>query len=292
MTSDRWEQINRIYDAAMEIEEKRRASFLDEACREDSELRREVDSLLAMQAQANGFLEKPAVEEVVKAIKEEPPSLLGRKLGPYQILAALGAGGMGEVYKARDTRLDRTVAIKVLPRYLSQRADLRQRFEREARALASLSHPHVCPIHDIGREDGIDFLVMEYLEGETLARRLRKGALPLEQALQYGVEIAQALDEAHRHGVIHRDLKPGNIMLTKTGAKLLDFGLAKQGGTRAPARVDERAQGTAVPGRPFHRIPHRRRHDPGDAGIHGTGAGGRQAGGCTNRYLCAGSSPV
>src|SRR5262245_39447157 len=251
MTSDRWEQINRICEAAVEIEEKKRGSFLDEACREDWELRREVESLLAMQAQADGFLEKPAVEEVVKASKEELPSLLGRKLGPYQILAALGGGGMGEVYKARDTRLNRTVAIKVLPRYLSQRADLRQRFEREARALASLSHPHVCPIHDIGREDGIDFLVMEYLEGETLARRLSKGALPLEQALQYGVEIAQALDEAHRHGVIHRDLKPGNIMLTKTGAKLLDFGLAKQGGTRTPARTDERARGTSVPGKRF-----------------------------------------
>jgi len=149
---------------------------------------------------------------------------------------------MGEVYKAKDSRLNRTVAIKILPRHLSERVDLRQRFEREARALASFSHPHICPIHDIGKEDGIDFLLIEYLEGETLAARLRKGALPLEQALRYAIEIAQALDEAHRHGVIHRDLKPGNVMLTKSGAKLLDFGLAKQGGARAPERVDEGAQ--------------------------------------------------
>jgi eukaryotic-like serine/threonine-protein kinase len=177
MTSDRWEQINRIYDAAAEIEEKKRASFLDEACQEDSELRREVESLLATHARVGGFLEKAAVEEVAKSLKEEPPSLLGRRLGPYQILAALGAGGMGEVYEARDTRLNRTVAIKVLPRYLSQHADLRQRFEREARALASLSHPHICPIHDIGKEDGIDFLVMEYLEGETPSQAIEEGCL-------------------------------------------------------------------------------------------------------------------
>ena len=152
---------------------------------------------------------------------------------------------MGEVYKAKDTRLNRTVAIKILPHHLSERVDLRQRFEREARALASLSHPHICPIHDIGNEDGIDFLVMEYLEGETLAGRLRKGALPLEQAIQVAVEIAQALDEAHRHGVIHRDLKPGNVMLTKSGAKLLDFGLAKQTGGAGAPRTLSNARGSA-----------------------------------------------
>ena len=134
---------------------------------------------------------------------------------------------MGEVYKAKDTRLNRTVAIKVLPRLLSERADLRQRFEREARAIASLNHPNICALYDIGRQDGIDFLVMEYLEGETLSKRLKKGPLPTEQLLRTAIEIATALDQAHRHGVIHRDLKPGNVMLTKAGAKLLDFGLAK-----------------------------------------------------------------
>ena len=148
-------------------------------------------------------------------------------LGPYEIQSQIGAGGMGEVYKARDTRLDRTVAIKVLPAHLADRPEARERFEREARTIAGLNHPHICTLHDIGRQDGIDFLVMEYLEGDTLAARLLRGPLPVEQVLQYAIEIADALDKAHRKGAIHRDIKPGNIMLTKSGAKLLDFGLAK-----------------------------------------------------------------
>ncbi|MGA9883918.1 MAG: protein kinase [Candidatus Acidiferrales bacterium] len=161
----------------------------------------------------------------------------GTKLGPYEILSPLGAGGMGEVYRARDTRLDRTVAVKILPDHLADRAELRERFEREARTIASLNHPHICTLFDIGQHDGTDFLVMECLEGETLAQRLTKGPLPLEQVLQYAIQIADALDKAHRKGVVHRDLKPGNIMLTKTGAKLLDFGLAKlqQGASPATA---------------------------------------------------------
>jgi eukaryotic-like serine/threonine-protein kinase len=153
--------------------------------------------------------------------------LSGKRLGPYEILSAIGAGGMGEVYRARDTRLDRTVAIKVLPTHLADRSELRERFEREARTVASLNHPHICTLYDIGHQDGTDYLVMEYLEGETLAQRLAKGPLPLDQVLQYAIEIADALDKAHRKGVTHRDLKPGNIMLTKSGTKLLDFGLAK-----------------------------------------------------------------
>jgi eukaryotic-like serine/threonine-protein kinase len=162
------------------------------------------------------------------------PILPGRRLGPYEILTAIGAGGMGEVYKARDTRLDRIVAIKVLPAHLAERAKLRERFEREARTIASLNHPHICTLYDTGHQDGIDYLVMEYLEGETLAQRLLKGALPLEQVFKYAIEIADALDKAHRKGVTHRDLKPGNIMLTKSGAKLLDFGLAKLRQEAAP----------------------------------------------------------
>src|SRR6266705_6072235 len=161
----------------------------------------------------------------------------GRRLGPHEILSAIGAGGMGEVYRARDTRLNRTVAIKVLPPHLADRSELRERFEREARTIASLNHPHICTLFDIGQQDGIDYLVMEFLEGETLAHRLQKSALPLEQVLQYAIEIADALDKAHRRGVTHRDLKPGNIMLTKTGTKLLDFGLAKLKQEAAPANV-------------------------------------------------------
>ena len=151
----------------------------------------------------------------------------GTRLGPYEIVSSAGAGGMGEVYKARDTRLDRTVAIKVLPTHLAGRAELRERFEREAKTIASLNHPHICTLYDTGHQDDIDFLVMEYIEGETLAQRLVKGALPIQQVLQYAIEIADALDKAHRKGITHRDLKPGNVMITKSGTKLLDFGLAK-----------------------------------------------------------------
>src|SRR5262245_51223366 len=155
-----------------------------------------------------------------------PPSS-GSRLGPYEIIAPLGAGGMGEVYRARDTRLDRTVAVKVLPQQVSNSPEARTRFEREARAVSALNHPHICTLHDVGTQDGVDFLVMEHLEGETLADRIAKGPLPLDLALRVGREVAEALGAAHRQGVVHRDLKPGNIMLTKTGAKLLDFGLAK-----------------------------------------------------------------
>ena len=155
------------------------------------------------------------------------PLFPGTRLGPYEILAPVGSGGMGEVYRAKDTRLDRTVAIKILPSNLAANPELRQRFEREARAVSSLNHPHICTLFDIGHQDGIDFLVMEYLEGETLAARLAKGPLPPEQVLEYAVEMADALDLAHCQGVFHRDLKPGNVMLVKSGTKLLDFGLAK-----------------------------------------------------------------
>jgi Tol biopolymer transport system component len=161
----------------------------------------------------------------------------GAKLGPHEILSLVGAGGMGEVYKARDTRLDRIVAIKVLPAHLADKPELRERFEREARTIASLNHPHICTLHDIGQQDGIDFLVMEYLEGETLATRLLKGPLPLDQVLRYAIEIADALDKAHRKGVTHRDLKPGNIMLIKSGTKLLDFGLAKLKQAAVPGAI-------------------------------------------------------
>jgi len=159
----------------------------------------------------------------------------GTKLGPYEILSSLGAGGMGEVYRARDTRLDRIVAIKILPDRFSDRPELRERFEREARTIASLNHPHICTLYDIGHQDGTDYLVMECLEGETLADRLAKGPLPLDQVLRFAIEISDALDKAHRKGVTHRDLKPGNIMLTKSGAKLLDFGLAKLRQEASPA---------------------------------------------------------
>jgi len=151
----------------------------------------------------------------------------GARLGPYEIVSRIGAGGMGEVWRARDTRLDRSVAIKILPSHLSDNAGFRERFEREARSISSLTHPNICTLHDVGNDNGIDYLVMEYLEGESLADRLSRGPLPIDEVLRVGVQIAEALDRAHRAGIVHRDVKPGNVFLTKGGAKLLDFGLAK-----------------------------------------------------------------
>jgi len=167
----------------------------------------------------------------------------GARLGPYEIVAPVGAGGMGEVYRAKDTRLGRDVAVKVLPAHMSSSPELRQRLEREAKTISQLSHPHICMLHDVGHQNGTDYLVMEFLEGETLADRLAKGALPVEQALRIGIETAGALDAAHKSGIVHRDLKPGNIMLTKSGVKLLDFGLAKL----AAPTASQVSQATSVP---------------------------------------------
>src|SRR5215470_3499630 len=175
----------------------------------------------------------------------------GTRLGPYEILAPLGAGGMGEVYRARDTRLKRSVAVKVLSSALASDPERRGRFEREAHAIAALSHPHICTIHDIGRENGTDYLVMELLEGETLADRLGRAKarpLPMPDVLRYAIEIADALDKAHRAGIVHRDLKPANIMITKSGAKLLDFGLAKLKAPAVPISMTAIEQATTTGG--------------------------------------------
>ena len=174
----------------------------------------------------------------------------GTKLGPYEIQGPLGAGGMGEVYRAKDTRLDRTVAIKVLPSHLSSDPESKRRMEREAKSISALQHAHICTLHDIGSQDGTDFLVMEYLEGQTLASRLEKGPLPLDQALKIGIDIAEALEKAHQHGITHRDLKPGNVMLTKAGAKLMDFGLAKPN-----VAIASQAVGRFTPSTPTMNLP-------------------------------------
>jgi len=178
---------------------------------------------------------------------------VGQTLGAYEIVALLGRGGMGEVYKGRDTRLNRFVAIKVLSERVANDIELKHRFEREAQTLASLSHPHICPVFDVGQLDGVDYIVMEFLEGQTLAERLEKGALPLDQVLKIAIEIADALDKAHHQGIVHRDLKPGNVMLMKHGAKLLDFGLAKLKSSdqpttlsALPTRADLTAQGAFI----------------------------------------------
>ncbi|HMF07558.1 MAG TPA: protein kinase, partial [Thermoanaerobaculia bacterium] len=171
----------------------------------------------------------------------------GSRLGPYEVLSPLGAGGMGEVWKARDTRLGREVAVKVLPARLSASPELRERFEREAKTISALSHPQICALYDVGREGETEYLVMELLEGETLAERLSGGPLPLEQVLRYGVEMAGALDWAHRQGIVHRDLKPGNVMVTRSGAKLLDFGLAKFAPSSASAAITDLSMQPTTP---------------------------------------------
>ena len=202
----------------------------------------------------------------------------GARLGPYQVLGLVGAGGMGEVYKASDTRLDRTVAIKVLPDHVSADPVRRARFEREAKSIAGLTHPNVCTLHDVGEHAGSMFLVMELLDGETLAHRLEKGPLPIEQALTVATAIADALSAAHRHGIIHRDLKPSNVMLTKSGAKLLDFGLAKLAadGDHAAINFMSATRSAPLTGRRRHR-----RH----LTVHGARTARRQADGCSNRPL-------
>ncbi len=220
-----WQRVKDVFGEARALPEDRRAAYLDDACGADQELRREVESLLSSYQMADDFLERPAAQ-VFDGLAATA-LLEGRALGPYQIGARIGAGGMGEVYQALDTRLGRTVAIKVLPSHLATDPHGRQRFEREARAVAALNHPHISTLYDIGAQDGINFLVMEFLEGETLAARLTRGPVPLAKALEYAAQIASALDKAHRAGIVHRDLKPGNVMLTPGGAKLLDFGLAK-----------------------------------------------------------------
>jgi eukaryotic-like serine/threonine-protein kinase len=232
MTSDRWREIERLYHAALAREPGERAAFLIGACGADEALRREVESLFDYQSRAEGFMEQPAVTgRLASAVRRFAPApapgrLVGRTFGSYDLQALIGAGGMGEVYRAVDTRLNRTVAIKTLPEHLSDDPDRRERFKREARIVSSLNHPHICTLYDVGVQDDIHYLVIEHIEGETLEQRLERGRLPLAQALDYAIQIADALDKAHRRDVIHRDLKPGNVMLTKAGVKLLDFGLA------------------------------------------------------------------
>jgi serine/threonine protein kinase/Tol biopolymer transport system component len=232
MTPERWEQIRDLLDEALQVAPGERAAFLDRQCPDDPSLREEVEKLLAAEELVpSSFLESPAVAQIAAQFVTAPGANIlptGTRLGPYVVQALLGAGGMGEVYRARDTRLDRTVAVKVLPRGVSSDSARRQRFEREARAISALNHPHICTLYDVGSQDGTDYLVMEYLEGETLAARLSRGRLPLELALRYATEVSDALDAAHRRGIVHRDLKPGNIFLTTHGeSKALDFGLAK-----------------------------------------------------------------
>jgi serine/threonine-protein kinase len=230
--SDDWSRVREVFERALALAGAEREAYLAAACGSDPAVRTEVERMLESHDRAAGFLSTPAAAAFASSAR----SLEGQRIGPYQLAARIGAGGMGEVYKARDTRLDRTVAIKVLPPDVVDDPHARERFVREGRAIAALNHPNICALYDVGDASGSGspfYLVMEYLEGETLADRLARGALPMAHALQIGAQIASALDKAHRAGIVHRDLKPGNVFLVRSGgsatptAKLLDFGLAK-----------------------------------------------------------------
>jgi serine/threonine protein kinase/Tol biopolymer transport system component len=229
MSPERWQQIKEVLAAALEREQDQRAAYLNQACAGDDALRQEVESLLAEEKDAEGLLELPAIRIPSRMLDQGPSqSLCGRQLGPYKVLSLLGAGGMGEVYEAHDTKLGRKVAIKVLPASFVNDPERLSRFQREARMLAALNHPNIATIHGLEESGGVHYLVMELVLGETLAERITRGALPIDEALKIGGQIAEALEAAHEKGVIHRDLKPANVKVTPEGrVKVLDFGLAK-----------------------------------------------------------------
>src|SRR5271154_623133 len=221
MTPERWQQIHDVLEKALELAPRERSAFLNQACSSDPSLRQEVDTLLASSDDVRSrFLLQFSGPRVTLTA--------GTKLGEYEVKSLLGSGGMGEVYRARDTRLGRDVAIKVLPAALVNDGDRLRRFEQEARTIAALSHPNILGIHDIGAHDGAPFLVSEFLEGQTLREKLESGPLPVRRAIEYALGIAQGLAAAHEKGIVHRDLKPENVFITRDGrVKVLDFGLAK-----------------------------------------------------------------
>lgn len=236
MTPDRWQTIERLYPATLARSPSERDGFLAAACQGDNALRTEVESLIAHGLDAPAVLDAQPSQEFRAALNRRfdqqpavPGRYLGQMFGPYKLQALLAAGGMGEVYRAADTRLNRTVAIKIL-----LHDPERHELTREAKIVSSLNHPHICTIHDIGSEDGVDYIVMEYLEGETLQQRLMRGALPLATAIDYCTQIVDALDKSHRRGIVHRDINPANVMLTAVGVKVLDFGIATRMGGGDP----------------------------------------------------------
>lgn len=240
-----------MLDSALKLDSPQRAAYLDEACAGDEALRLEVESLLLAHDRAGSFLNTPPVEVAAEVLAtEQRKSLLGQRIGPFTIESFVGSGGMGEVYRATDTRLGRIVAIKFLPARFSRNRELSQRLEREARAISRLNHPNICTLFDIGHHDGADYLVMEHLEGETLEKRLSRGAVPPDEALRYSIQIAAALQAAHREGITHRDIKPGNIMLVKGCCKLLDFGLARLSAPAGPESFPSAPTGDSL------RTPH------------------------------------
>ncbi len=228
MEPERWRRLEELYHAALTRSERDRASFLAHACAGDEALLREVNALLAQPASGRGFLDGPAVAVAAMVSDIGGSTLTGKRLGAYEVHARIGAGGMGEVYRARDTKLGRDVAIKILPPHFTSDPDRLARFEREARVLASLNHPHIGAIYGLEDADGVRALVLELVDGDTLADRIARGPIPVRDTLNIARQIADALETAHEKGIVHRDLKPANIKITPDGVvKVLDFGLAK-----------------------------------------------------------------
>jgi serine/threonine protein kinase len=229
MTPERWQQIERIYHSALELAENKRPAFLEKACAGDEGIRREVESLLAQKEQARTFIEAPALAMAAQGqLQDHSHSCVGRQVGSYKVLSLLGSGGMGEVYLARDSRLDRTIALKILPAQVASDRDRMRRFTREARAASALKHPNVTHIYEIGESEGVHFIAMEYVEGKSLAAKISGRPLKPAEIVEIGLQVADALDDAHSKGIIHRDIKPANLMLTHRGeVKVLDLGLAK-----------------------------------------------------------------
>ncbi|HZS04308.1 MAG TPA: protein kinase [Blastocatellia bacterium] len=229
MKPERWQQVDQLFQAALERPPEGRAAFINEACRGDDSLRREVEALLAADGEAAGFIEAPAYAVAAPLIAgDDMQSLVGKSIGHYHIISPIGKGGMGEVYRARDAKLDRTVALKLLPGEVAADAERMRRFVREARAASALNHPHVATIYEIGEAGGVSFIAMEYVEGQTLATKINGQPLTTSEIVEIGSQIADALDEAHGKGITHRDIKPANVMLNERGqVKVLDFGLAK-----------------------------------------------------------------
>ena len=228
MSPDRLQHIQALYNDALMLAPGDRAAFLHRACGDDDDLRNEVESLLTYQERAEQYMDRAAFEVAAQALADEGAGVLvDRMLGRYQLLSLVGHGGMAEVYCAVDSRLNRLVAVKILPMYMASDQDRVARFEQEARSIAVLNHPHICILHDAGYDDGLHYLVFEYLIGEPLSERLSREALSLNRAMEYANQIADALNYAHQFGIIHLDLKPSNIMLMPSGAKLLDFGVAE-----------------------------------------------------------------
>jgi serine/threonine protein kinase len=256
MTPERWQQVKAVLDAALERKPQERAAFISKACDGDEPLRPELESLIVSHEQAGSFIEDPAVESLAEIITDKGESLVNRALGSYQVQALLGAGGMGEVYLAEDTRLGRRLALKLLPAHLSGDKERLRRFQQEARAASSLNHPNILTIHEIGAADDRPFIATEFIEGETLRQRLTEGRMEFSEALDISRQVASALSAAHAAGIVHRDIKPENIMIRRDGfVKVLDFGLVKlteerAADSEAPTLVNTAAgvvMGTSLP---------------------------------------------